>query len=239
MLRVGLGFGFGASMGNLIAVSAWGGLDTLTTDANISLCFSLQNATTALLGGALLFSLLLQTQRKINWWLIIIVGAGFGVAVFIQDWLIISFPQVPSLRWWSRIAYAVWGISLVLTSRDRKKYLLYGLLVVLGALSGRYLWIGIGETLGTGYVETIYQGLLGGLLGIFLAMGQRWQKATLLPLFALLLCFLQGILPHPEQLDIWFCLVDGLHFVLVGAGFSLACQFFGMTPGRKIPLGND
>jgi hypothetical protein len=176
----------------------------------------------------------LQPQRKINWWLILFAAVGFALGVFIQDWLVLNLPQTPALRWWVWVVYALWGISLVITTRNWKTYLLYAVLVVIGFLSGRYIWVGVRDTLEADGLVTILYLAVGLLLGLFLAIGHRWQQAFLLALTAVLAHFIQSAFPYPEGEGFLLYLADMLHFAFVGGVLCLAFGYLGLLPAKVL-----
>jgi len=235
VLQVGLGFGVGAFLGNLASSSALGGLDILATDVTYSFAYSLQSALTALLGGAILFSLLLGRQVKIRWSVVLLAAGGFGLGALLQDTLLSILPRTETTRWWIYFAYCLWGISLVAVTRDVKKILLYGLLGVLGLLAGRYLWVVIRRALETGGIVTVFYLMTSLMLGLFLALGRRWQLAVLLALIAILFEFTHAAFPYPTKENFFLYLVDMLHLAFLGAALGLAFSYFGVLPEKASP----
>ena len=125
----------------------------------------------------------------------------------------------------------------MILDRDWKKCLLYGSLVVLAVLAGRYLWVSIQGTQASWSNVSIFYTTLGLMLGLFLSLGQRWQLAVLLIVTGILVHFLQGAIPYPEEENIWLYLVDMLHFALVGAVIFMVMDLLGMLhPKRDIPV---
>ena len=237
MLWVALGFGIGSIFGNLAFSSAWNGLGAFKTGVNFHLCVTLQSGGTALLGGVLLFAWLLEYRFKIRWLALFVAALGFALGVLFQDLLALNLPESTGVRWWGFLPYVLWGAALVLLDKDWKKCLLYGSLVVLAVLAGRYLWLSIQGTLAEWSNISILFTAVGFMLGLFLSLGQRWQPALLLMVTVILAQFLQGAIPYPQEENIWLYLVDMLHFALVGAVIFMVMDLLGMLRSKRdIPV---